>query len=112
MMGDYCCVRVWQLKASASESDLEAFAGSSLLEMQRWIPGIKRLALCRLAGEPKRYMMLLVFTDYEAYGYWRQIEEEASTYWERYAAVLVQWEQLSNLVGEYPGELLMDMGME
>ncbi len=114
-MGDYACVRVWQLKPGASAADVETLASSSLLEMQRWIPGVKRLSLLRAgereAGGSVRYIMTLTFTDYKAYMYWRQMEEEASDFWERYAAVSMHWEQLSLLIDEYAGELVVDGGL-
>lgn len=114
-MGDYACVRVWQLKPGASAADVETLAASSLLEMQRWIPGVKRLSLLRVAereaGGPGRYIMTLTFTDYKAYMYWRQMEEEASDFWERYAAVSMHWEQLSLLIDEYAGEMVVDGGL-
>lgn len=107
-MSEFQCVRVWQLKRGASGDDVEALASSSVLEMQRWIPGVKRLELLRLQGEPKQYLMKLTFVSHEAYMYWRQVEEEAPDYWERYASVLMHWEQLCELVTEYMGEAVLD----
>lgn len=40
--------------------------------------------------------------------YWRQVEDEAGDYWERYASVAIHWEQLCDLVEEYAGELVLD----
>lgn len=107
-MSEFQCVRVWQLKRGATSDDVEALASSSVLEMQRWIPGVKRLGLLRLQGESMQYLMTLTFVSYEAYVYWRQVEEEAPDYWERYASVLMHWEQLCTLVTEYIGESVLD----
>ena len=77
--------------------------------MQRWIPGVLGLSLIRLDGEPVGcYLLITTFTDYEAYRRWRQIEEEGPDYWERYASVLMYWEQLVMLVQEYQGEMVSD----
>ncbi len=111
-MGDYYCTRVWQLKSGATLADVESLAASSVLEMQRWIPGVKRMQLQRLSGEPKRYLLTMMFASLESYIYWRQVEEEAPDYWERFASVLMHWEQLCHLVEEYTGELVMDAGVE
>lgn len=108
-MDDYSCTRVWQLKPGASARDVEVLASSGMLEMQHWIPGIKRFSLCRLSSEPRRYLMTMIFSTYESYMYWRQVEGEAADYWEHFAAVLAQWEQLCQLVEEYAGDMVMDV---
>ncbi len=108
-MGDYYCVRVWELRDGTSIKDVEELAQSGVLEMQRWIPGVKRVSLVRLQGEPQRYVMTTAFTDLTAYTYWRQVEDEASDYWERFASVQLHWEQLCSLMAEYAGELVMDV---
>ncbi len=83
---------------------------SGVLEMQRCIPGVKHLSLIHLAGEhPGRYLVITTFTDYEAYQGWRRVEEEGPDYWERYASVLMNWEQLVDLVEEYYGESITDI---
>jgi hypothetical protein len=108
-MNDYRSVRLWQLKSGASASELEELVTSGVREMQRWIPGVKGLSLIRLDGKPAgRYLLITTFTDYEAYRRWRQIEEEGPDYWERYASVLMHWEQLVMLVQEYQGEMVSD----
>lgn len=107
-MSDYQCVRLWQVRVDASNSDVETLASTGVREMQSWIPGVTRLQLLRLQGESRRYLMTLTFKDDEAYRYWRQVEEEAPNYWERYAAVMAQWEQLCELVAEYVGESILD----
>lgn len=112
LMGEFQCVRVWRLKQGATYEDIEALASSGVLEMQRWIPGVKRLGLLRLRGEPKQYLMRLTFVSYEAYMYWRQVEEEAPDYWERYASILMHWEQLCELVAEYIGESVVDTAID
>ncbi len=104
-MGVYSCTRVWQLKPGATASDLEALATSGILEIQRWITGIEHVTLLRIAGEPQRYLMIFTFTNHESYVYWRQVQEEASDYWEHFASILMYWEQLCFLVEEYAGEL-------
>ncbi len=109
-MGDYYCARLWQVKAGTPIAEVEDLASSGIVEMQRWIPGVKHLSLLRLVGEPQRYLMILNFISYEAYLYWRQVEEEAPDYWERFAAVLMQWDQLCELVEEYTGEQIVDVG--
>ena len=108
-MGEYCSFRIWQLKPGCSATDLEALAASGLLEMQYWIPGVKHLSLTRLQGELMgRYLLMITFQSHEAYTKWRQVEEEGPDYWERYASVLMHWEQLSRLVEEYTGEKVID----
>jgi heme-degrading monooxygenase HmoA len=111
-MGDYYSVRVWQLKPGASAAEVEALTASGILEMQRWIPGVKHLSLIRLAGESTRYLLITTFVNAEAYKRWRQVEEEGPDYWERYASVLMHWEQLSALVEEYVGEAVVDASVE
>lgn len=109
-MKDYRLVRLWQLKPGACASELEELMASGVLEMQRWIPGVNRLSLLRLAGEPSgRYLVITGFTSYEAYQRWRQVEEEGPDYWERYASVQMHWEQLASLVEEYHGEVIADL---
>ena len=108
-MGEYCSVRVWQLKPEASAADLEDLAAGGIAEMHRWIPGIKQLSLVRVEQGPQpslpRYLMLTTFTNYAAYRAWRRIEEEGPDYWERYASVVMHWEQIASLVEEYRGDL-------
>ena len=106
-MSEYCSARVWQLKAGASATELETLATSGIAEMYGWIPGVKQLSLVRLAHKPEtRYLLLATFTGYQAYITWRRIEEEGPDYWERFAAVFMQWEQLASLVEEYNGDSL------
>ena|SRR5947209_5435612 len=107
-MGDYLCVYVWQVKPGVSARDVEALASSGLMEILSWIPGVRRCSVSRLAGEPKRYLLSMIFLDYEAYRYWRQVEREAADYWEHFAAVLTQWEQLCQLVEEYEGDMVFE----
>ena|SRR5205823_3868751 len=109
-MQDYYSVRVWQLKPGASAAELEALTASGLLEMQRWIPGVKHLSLVRLTDE--RYLLITTFVNAQAYKRWRQVEEEGPDYWERYASVLMHWEQLSALIEEYVGEGVVDASIE
>ena len=54
-------------------------------------------------------MLTTTFASYEAYSYWRQVEEEAADYWERYAAIIMQWEQVCSLLEEYAGEMVVDV---
>ena len=107
-MSDYHCVRLWRVRPEAVAAHVEALASSSIVEIQRWIPGIKRLSLLRLQSGMKQYLMTTTFVNYEAYIYWRQVEVEAPDYWERYAAVMMQWEHLCELIEEYVGELVVD----
>ena len=112
-MGEYYCTRVWQLKLGADMQEVEHLASSSVLEMLRWIPGVRNVSLVRLIGnDPRGYLMNLVFADVTSYTYWRQVEEEAFDYWERFASVQSQWEQLCTLVEEYAGEVVLDVGLE
>jgi len=113
-MQDYYSVRVWQLKPGASAAELEALTASGILEMQRWIPGVKHLSLIRLTSEREvgRYLLITTFASHEAYKRWRQVEEEGPDYWERYASVLMHWEQLSASVEEYVGEAIVDASLE
>lgn len=106
-MSEYCSARVWQLKEGASAAELERLASSGIAEMYGWIPGIKQLALVHTAHRPEtRYLLLVTFTDYQAYTSWRRIEEEGPDYWERFASVFMHWEQLAHLVEEYHGDSL------
>jgi hypothetical protein len=111
-MGEYCSMRVWQLRAGASAAELETLAVTGIAEMHRWISGIEQLALIRVEPEPgkrdssPRYLMLTTFTNHEAYLAWRRIEEEGPDYWERYASVFMYWEQIARLVEEYSGDLI------
>ncbi len=111
-MSEYCSARVWQLKPEASAADLENLAATGIAEMYRWIPGIVRLSLVHVENgshesQPSLpyYLMLITFTNYEAYRAWRRIEEEGPDYWERYASVFMHWEQIARLVEEYCGDL-------
>ncbi len=108
-MGLYYSVRIWQLKAGQAGADLEQLAATGYTEMQRWIPGVQQVSLLRAAGNRQdRYVLTTTLSSYEAYRYWRQFEEEASDYWERYASIAIQWEQLCYLVDEYGGEVVLD----
>lgn len=112
-MGDYYCVRIWQLKQHAASQEVEQLASSSVLEMLRWIPGVNKVSLVHLTGsEPRRYIMVLTFTSQASYTYWRQVEEEAPDYWERFASVQMHWEQLCLLLVEYAGAVVMDVELE
>jgi hypothetical protein len=109
-MGHYHLVRVWQLKEGSTGAELEELMASGYLEMQRWIPGVKHIALVRVGGHGVgRYVLTSTFASYEAYSYWRQVEEEAADYWERYAAIIMQWEQVCSLLEEYAGEMVVDV---
>jgi heme-degrading monooxygenase HmoA len=112
-MGDYYSVRIWRLKAGHTGAELEALASSGYLEMQRWIPGVKHISLVRSgADEGGHYVLTTTFVNQEAYSYWRQVEEEAPDYWERYAAILMQWECICQLVGGYAGEKVLDVYLD
>ena len=109
-MGHYHLVRVWQLKEGSTGAELEELMASGYLEMQRWIPGVKHIALVRVGGDDRgRYVLTTTFASYEAYSHWRQVEEEAADYWERYAAIIMQWEQVCSLLEEYAGEMVVDV---
>ncbi|SRR5438094_10187894 len=109
-MGDYHLVRVWQLKQGCTGAELEGLMASGYLEMQRWIPGVKHIALVRAGGDASgRYVLTTTFTSYQAYIYWRQVAEEAADYWERYAAIIMQWERTCFLLEEYAGEMVVDV---
>ncbi len=111
--GHYYATRMWQLKPGCTGAELEELAASGYVEMQRWIPGVKHLSLVRLSGEQEgRYLLITTFANYETYMYWRQVEEEAPDYWERYAAILMQWEQLCSLVEEYAGQGTLDVRLD
>lgn len=104
-MSEYCSVRIWQLKAGASAAELEALARDGIAEMYRWLPGIERFSLVRLASQPEtRYLILVTFRDYSAYISWRRVEEEGADYWERFASVFMHWEQVAQLVEDYHGD--------
>jgi hypothetical protein len=104
-MSEYCSVRVWQLKDGASAAELEALATDGIAEMYRWIPGVERFSLVRLAAQPDtRYLTLVTFRNYQAYLSWRRTEEEGADYWERFASVFMHWEQVANLLEDYHGD--------
>ena len=106
-MSEYCSVRVWQLKEGAVAAELEALATSGVAEMYRWIPGLKSLSLVRIAPAPEtRYLLIVTFSDYQAYITWRRIEEEGPDYWERFASVFMHWEQMARLVEDYHGDAI------
>jgi hypothetical protein len=108
-MSCYCSIRIWQLKPGYTHKELEVLAATGIVEMQRWIPGVKHLSLVRLGDEFEgRYLLTTTFTNYEAFKYWRQVEEEGADYWERYASIMMQWEQLAQAVEEYHGEIAVD----
>jgi hypothetical protein len=108
-MSLYRSVRLWQLRSGSKARELEELAASGILEMLRWIPGFQGLSLVRLDGEPVgRYLMITNFVDREAYQRWRQIEEEGPDYWERFASILMHWEQMAILIEEYHGEVVSD----
>lgn len=112
-MGQFYSIRIWELKPGQTGTDLERLTSSGYLEMQRWIPGVKHITLLRAAGAHQdRYMLTTTFDSYEAYVYWRQVEEEAPDYWERYAAIIMRWEQLCHLVDEYVGETVLETGID
>jgi hypothetical protein len=109
-MGDYYSVRILRLRAGHTGAELEALASSGYLEMQRWIPGVKHISLVADVGG--HYVLTTTFVDHEAYRYWRQVEEEAADYWERYAAILMEWERICHLVGGYAGEKVLDVSLD
>lgn len=112
-MAEYHSTRIWQLKQGFTGEELEELAASGYLEMQRWIPGVKQVTLVRLDGEQEgRYVLRTTFANHETYMYWRQVEEEAPDYWERYAAVLMQWEHMCYLVEEYVGQSVLDARLD
>jgi|SRR5580700_9353506 heme-degrading monooxygenase HmoA len=112
-MGEFYSVRIWQLKPGVAGGELEALMSSGYLEMQRWIPGVKHITLLRGGGDHEScYIVTTTFDNHDAYKYWRQVEEEAADYWERYAAIVMQWEHLCYLVREYTGELVLDTGID
>ncbi|HAT44497.1 MAG TPA: hypothetical protein DEV72_06945 [Ktedonobacter sp.] len=102
----YYSVRIWQLKPDCTGAELEALAASGYLEMQRWISGVKHVSLVRSDTGPE-YVLTTTFIDAVAYVHWRQVEQEAPDYWERYAAILMQWERTCRLVAEYAGEAVV-----
>ncbi len=113
LMGEYYCVRVWEARADVGPQEIEQLASSSVLEMLRWIPGVKQVSLvCLMKCEPVRYLQVVTLTNQAAYTYWRQVEEEAPDYWERFASVQFHWERLCSLVEEYAGEVVLDVGLE
>lgn len=109
-MTNYYCVQVLGLKAAATGSDLEALLRTRIVEMGRWISGVQRFSLMRTktpTGEAVHYLMTLTFESQQAYKYWRQVEEEAHVYWPQLASVLQRCEQISTLLAEYEGTMLV-----
>jgi hypothetical protein len=109
-MSSYSSVRIWQLKVGCTGAELEALAASGYLEMQRWIPGVEQVSLLR-ASTGSEYVLTTTFVSAAAYTHWRQVEEEAPDYWERYAAILMQWERTCCLLGEYAGETILQVSL-
>jgi heme-degrading monooxygenase HmoA len=109
-MVSYYSVRIWQLKPGHTPAELEKLATSGYLEMQRWIPGVEHISLLR-ASTGSEYILTTTFTDAAAYIHWRQLEQEASDYWERFAAILTQWESACHLVREYTGETILHVSL-
>ncbi len=110
-MGEYCCIRIWQLKPGASPTELEALVGVEMTTMQSLIPGVKRFSLFRIhatAEEIPHYMLIITFADAEAYTYWRQVEEEAPTYWPNFASLLFRLEQACTLLNEYIAAIALE----
>jgi hypothetical protein len=109
-MASYYCVQILQLKPTATSSEFEALMRVRVVEMERWIPGVLTFSLLRTHAredqETIRYFMVLTFTNSEAYAYWHQVEDEASTYWPQLASTLQRCEQLSTLVDEYEGTMI------
>ena len=109
-MGSYYCVQLLQLKPTASATEFEALMHTRVVEMERWIPGVLTFSLLRARAredeETQHYFMTLTFTNSEAYAYWRQVEDEAATYWPQLASTLQHCEQLSTLVSEYEGTMI------
>lgn len=110
-MGEYYLLRVYQLNAGGSSEEVERLAESGLAEMQRWIAGAKQLSLLRLGtdNEDVRYALITSFASREAYQRWRLVEAQGADFWERYASISMQWEQLCRLVDEYAGEVVVDV---
>ncbi|MBA2392906.1 MAG: hypothetical protein H0V70_09195 [Ktedonobacteraceae bacterium] len=109
-MSSYYCVQILGLKPAASGADLEALLRTRVAEMGRWITGVQRFSLMRAktpTGETVHYLMTLTFESQQAYIYWRQVEEEAHAYWPQLASVLQRCEQVSTLLAEYEGTLLL-----
>ncbi len=108
----YQSVRIWQLRPGSMGAELEALAASGYLEMQRWIPGVAQVSLARAdGGTAGCYVLTTTFASAAAYTHWRQVEQEAPDYWERYAAILMQWEGACRLVGEYAGETILEVSL-
>ena len=110
-MGEYCCIRIWQLKQGASPTDLEALIGVEMTMMQSLLPGVIRCILFRIhptSEETADYMLIITFTNTEAYTYWKQVEEEAPTYWPNFASLLFRLEQTCILLNEYVATLLLE----
>ena len=109
-MGSYYCVQILQLKPTASSNEFEALMRVRVVEMERWIPGVLTFSLLRAHArgdeETIHYFMTLTFTNAEAYAYWHQVEDEASTYWPQLASTLQRCEQLSTLINEYEGTMI------
>lgn len=109
-MGSYYCVHILRLKPTASGVDFEALLRTRVVEMGRWVPGVQRFSLMCTKGsadEAVYYIMTLTFENQQAYAYWRQVEEEAHTYWPQLASVLQRCEQVSTLFEEYEGTMLL-----
>ena len=109
-MSSYYSVRIWQLKPGCTGAELEALAATGYLEMQRWIPGVEQVSLLR-ASTGSEYVLTTIFANAAAHSHWRQVEQEAPDYWERYAAILMQWERTCRLLGEYAGETVLHVSL-
>jgi hypothetical protein len=109
-MSGYYCVHILGLKPGASAADLEALQRTRVVEMGRWIQGVRHFSLMRTnvpMGGEVRYIMTIIFENQEACAYWHQVEEEALAYWPQLASVLQRCEQVSMLLAEYEGTMLV-----
>ena len=114
-MSSYYCVHILRLKPGASAADLEALQHTRVVEIGRWIPGVQSFSLMRTntpLDEAVHYIMTITFESQQAYAYWKQVEEEAQTYWPQLATVLQRCEQISTLLEEYEGTMLMQENLE
>jgi hypothetical protein len=109
-MGSYYCIQLLQLKPNASETEFEDLIHMRIVEMERWIPGVLTFSLLRASAredeKARHYFMTLTFTNFEAYTYWRQVEDEAVTYWPQLASTLLRCEQLATLINEFEGTMI------
>lgn len=111
-MGKYYLQRIVRLNDGHSAVELEHLLQTGYLEMQRWMSGVERLTFARAAETNEaRYVLSLTFASYEAYKQWRRVEEDGADFWERYAAIQAEWEEVCSVSSECAGDVVLEVAL-